>query len=353
MTYREEMVERWHRLREWTREHELSIGLTTLVILALLAYLMPDMAITVGPGQSGVLWRRFDGGTVTIADDGRPFIGRIGADRAGNPIGVREHIDDRHREVRRLGYQVWPYGEGLHFIWPWNRMYLYDIRLHQISHTYDVLTNDGLDVKAEVTIRWKPIEADLGKLHRDIGPHYVETLIIPLVGAYVREEIAHYTPDALYSPTRLVIQEAVRAKTKQALMSRFYPEIRRESYILVEDVLIRNVELPREVRQAIQDKVVQKHIAESFKYRLDRERQEAERKAIEAQGIQRFQAAINSTISEGYLRWKGIDATLELAKSQNAKIVVIGSGKDGMPIILGGMDGVQTPGAARPVITPP
>jgi regulator of protease activity HflC (stomatin/prohibitin superfamily) len=255
--------------------------------------------------------------------------------------------------MRRRGFRVWPFGEGIHLIWPWNRMYLYDIRLHQVSHTYDVLTNDGLDVKAEVTIRWKPIEADLGKLHRDIGPHYVETLIIPLVGSYVREEIAGYTPDALYSPLRLVIQEAVRAKTKQALMSRFYPEMRRESYILVEDILIRNVELPREVRAAIQDKVVQKHIAESFKYRLDRERQEAERKAIEAQGIQRFQAAINSTISEGYLKWKGIDATLELAKSQNAKIVVIGSGKDGLPLILGGVDGVQTSAAPRPAVAPP
>jgi regulator of protease activity HflC (stomatin/prohibitin superfamily) len=348
--------ENWAKIEVWASENATWLGLAVLIILAALVYLSPDMFISIGPGQSGVLWRRFAGGTVTMAADGRPFIGRIGADRAGNPIGVTEDIRKHHDELQRRGYREWPYGEGIHFIFPWDRMSIYDIRLQQVSHTYDVLTNDGLDVKAEVTIRWKPIEADLGKLHRDVGPEYVDTLLIPLVGAYAREEIARYTPDALYSPVRLEIQEAIRAKTKLALMSRFYPENKRESYVLVEDVLIRNVVLPAEVRQAIQEKVVQKHVAESYKYRLERERQEAERKAIEAQGIQRFQATINSTISEGYLKWKGIDATLELARSNNAKIVVIGTGRDGLPIILGGMDGLQVPtgpGAGGPVVAPP
>jgi prohibitin 1 len=205
---------------------------------------------------------------------------------------------------------------------------------------YDVLTSDGLDVKTEITIRWKPIEEDLGKLHRDIGPDYAETLIVPLVGAYAREEIARHQADALYSPTRLEIQEAIRAKTRRALMSRYYPLQHRESYLIVEDVLIRSVVLPAEVRAAIDEKVVQKHLAESYKYRLERETQEAERKSIEAAGIQRFQAALNGSVSDGYLKLRGIEATLELAKSQNAKIVVIGSGSNGVPVILGGMDSV-------------
>jgi len=347
--FRAWVIKQWLRFRAWARRHATALVLWALFLLAVFVYLWPDMVITVGPGHSGVLWRRFAGGTVTIADDGRPYIGRIGADRAGDPIGVTENIRYYHSEMLRRGYRVWPYGEGIHVIWPWNLMYVYSIRMQQVTHAYDVLTNDGLDVKAEMTIRWKPIEADLGKLHRDIGPAYVDTLLIPIVGAYAREEIARYPPDALYSPTRLVIQEAIRAKAKQALMSRFYPELRRESYVMIEDILIRNVALPAGVQQAIQEKVVQKHIAESFKYRLDRERQEAERKAIEAEGIRRFQATINSTISEGYLKWKGIDATLELAKSNNAKIIVIGTGKDGLPIILGGNEGVQvTPAPAPP-----
>ncbi len=228
-------------------------------------------------------------------------------------------------------------------------MFLYNIRLQQVSHTYDVLTNDGLDVKAEITIRFKPVEGDLGKLHRDIGPDYINTLIVPIVGAYAREEIARHPPDALYSPIRLVIQEEIRRKTKDALVNRFYPQDRRESYVLVDEILIRNVELPPEVKDAIQEKVVQKQLAEAYTYRLARERQEAERKALEAEGIRRFQAIVNTTISDSYLKWKGIDATLELAKSPNAKVVVIGAGTDGLPIILGGLEGTT---ATAPPGTP-
>lgn len=349
--FRNWVVDRWWAFREWAHAHETQIVLTALVILVIFVYLAPDMIITVGPGHSGVLWKRFAGGTVTIAPDDHPYIARIGANRIGDPTVMTENIRNHESAWERRGYHLWPYSEGIHLIAPWDRMYIYNIRLQQISHTYDALTNDGLDVKTEITIRWKPIEDDLGKLHRDIGPEYVDTLVIPLIGAFAREEIARVTPDALYSPARLAIQEAIRARTKAALMSRFYPELHRESYLIVEDVLIRSVELPPPVKAAIQDKIVQKQIAESYVYRLQRERQEAERKAIEAQGIQRFQATINSTISEGYLKWKGIDATLELAKSNNAKIVVIGAGRDGMPVILGGLDGMQN--GAGPTLGPP
>src|SRR5258708_5320682 len=333
---------RWRRLTGFVEVHSFSIIIGVLVLLALFVYLAPNMIISVGPGHAGVLWSRFFGGTVTVDADGRPFDGRIEANATGEAVKLHENLRRWNRDIRSRGHAVYPYGEGIHFIFPLDQVYIYNIRLQQVSQTYDVLTNDGLEVKAEVTIQWKAIEGDLGKLHRDIGPQYVDNLIIPIVGAYAREEIARYGPDALYSPTRLIIQDAIRAKTKQAMMTRFYPENRRESYVIVQEILIRSVVLPLEVRTAIQEKVVQKHLAESYKYRLDRERQEAERKSIEAEGIQRFQAKINSSISEGYLKWKGIDATLELAKSQNAKIVVIGTGKDGLPIILGGLE----PGAA-------
>jgi len=258
-----------------------------------------------------------------VAANAMPFAGRIRTDRAGEPLAMSE-------------LDLYPFAEGMRAIWPWDQMTIYNIRLQQVSHMYDVLTRDGLDVKAEITIRWKPIESDLGKLHRDIGPDYVNTLIIPTVGACAREEIAHYEADALYSATRLTIQENIRTKTKKALMSRYYPENHRESYVIVEDVLVRGVVLPPHVREAIEEKVAQKHLAESYKYRLDRERQEAERKKIEAEGIRRFQTAVAGNVSEGYLRLRSIEALLELAKSPNAKTVVVGSGKDGVPVIVGG-----------------
>jgi len=319
----------WTRPRRWLRAHSVAISLWTLILLTLCVYLADEMFVTVGSGEAGVLWRRFGGGTVTVSSDNRPYIGRIDADRTGEPRLLRENLKRKNVPL------AYPFSEGMHVIAPWDRMEIYNIRLQQVSHTYDVLTSDGLDVKAEITIRFKPIERDLGKLHRDIGPHYVDTLIIPIIGSYAREEMARYEADALYSPRRLEIQEAIRAKTRQVLMSRFYPEQNRESYVIVEDVLIRNVSLPAEVRAAIQDKIVQKQLAASYEYRLLREKLEADRKAIEGGGIRRFQSAVAGSISDQYLKLKGIEATLELAKSPNAKIIVVG-GKDGLPLLLDG-----------------
>jgi regulator of protease activity HflC (stomatin/prohibitin superfamily) len=117
--------------------------------------------------------------------------------------------------------------------------------------------------------------------------------------------------------------------------------------IRIENILIREIVLPEKVSEAIQDKVEQMHLADAYVYRLEREVQEAERKAIEARGIRRFQEEINGSITNEFLRWKGIDATLQLAKSNNAKVVVIGAGDEGLPIILGGLDSpAQTSGVA-------
>lgn len=347
----EPVESRWLRLKAWLRSRALVFALIFLLVLLLLAFLWPDIIVEIGPGQAGVLWKRFDGGTVTVANDGKPFIGRIDANMLGEATSLIENVDEKDDAVEDRGYRVYPYGEGIRFIWPWNEMYLYNIRLQQISHSYEVLANDGLEMKAQIAITWKPIEADLGRLHRDVGPDYVNVLLVPIVGACAREEIARHPPDALYSAQRLAIQEAIRNKVRQTMLSRFYPATHRESYLIVEDVLIREIILPPEIKKAIEDKVAQKHVAESYAYRLIREQQEANRKAIEAEGIRRFQEIINSTISDGYLKWKGIDATLELAKSPNAKIVVIGTGSgDGMPVILGNFE--NTPVVAAPRAAP-
>lgn len=347
----------WWRIRAFAFNHFLKLVLMLLVLAAVVLYLLPDIVVTINAGESGVLWQRFGGGTVTVDDDGTQFRSRISTDASGEPTALTEPTEPTgelksNADDQQTRNETWPYDEGTHLKWPWNKVYVYNIRLQEVTTTYDALTSDGLAIKAEVTIRWKPIEEDLGKLHRDIGPDYVDTMLVPLVGSFARQEIAAHKPDALYSPDRLAIQEAIREKTKQALVARFRPQAHRESYLLVEDVLIRNVQLPDEVAEAIEDKVIQKQQAEAFEHRLARERQEAVRKAIEAEGIRRFQETINSTISEGYLRWKGIEATLELAKSNNAKVVVIGAGEDGMPIILGGLDGVGAPAGAAPVPSP-
>jgi len=309
-----------------------TIVVSLLSILAVFVYLAPSIFVSVLPGEAGVLWSRFGGGTVTSQYGGEHFGGRIKANAAGQPIILNE------RGQSEGDAKPYPYSEGLHAKFPWDRFYTYNIRMQQHEQVYDVLASDGLDMKVVISVRWKPIEADLGKLHRDIGPDYLETLIIPIVGAHAREQIGLHRAEELYTEKRLEIQKNIRDTVKQEMVTTFYPEDRRESFFIVENILIRSIELPELVRTSIQEKVQQKHLADAYEYRLERERQEADRKAIEADGIRRFQEIIQKSISPDYLKWKGIDATLELARSNNAKIVVIGAGDDGLPIILGGLD---------------
>ena len=113
-------------------------------------------------------------------------------------------------------------------------------------------------------------------------------------------------------------------------------------------MLILDIELPAIVVNAINRKIEQYYISEEYKFRVERERRESERKQIEAVGIRNFQQTVSQGISDSYLRWRGIEATLQLAQSNNAKIVIVGGGKDGLPIILGNVDGPAAPPATRP-----
>lgn len=313
-------------MKKWLAHHKVELVLSLLGMLLIFVFLAPSIFISIHSGESGVVWHRFGDGTVIGPPGGGSFTARLGFDDAGDSV---EEADNPY---------PYPYSEGLRLKFPWDKMFIYDIRLQEHQVQYDVLAKDGLHMSISVSIRWKPIEADLGKLHQDVGPEYLETLIIPIVGAYAREEIGQFDADDLYAEQRLIIQNNILKNVQEAMVHEFYPASKRESLVRIENVLIREIVLPDKVREAIQDKVEQKHLADAYEYRLDREVQEADRKAIEAQGIRRFQEEINGSITNEFLRWKGIDATLQLAKSNNAKIVVIGAGDEGMPIILGGLD---------------
>lgn len=300
---------------------------TTIVIFLLIfmmavVYFAPTMFIFIKPGETGVLWKRFGGGTVTGGPEG--FVAEIEATPEGVPTTPGEGTP-------------YPYTEGFHLIFPWDKMFIYDLRLQQHFETLDVLSKDGLRMMVGLTVRWKIIESDVGKLHKMVGPEYVETLLIPTVGSYARARLAEASPDGIYSQSRLALQESIRQSVQDDLRHRFFPEMSRESMIIVEDVLIRDISLPQLVQDAIEEKLQELHRAEAMNYRLAGARIEAERKQVEAQGIQAFQTTIDGGISPNYLRWKGIEATLELAASPNAKVVVIGD-QDGLPLILGGLE---------------
>ncbi|MFT5595345.1 MAG: prohibitin 1, partial [Flammeovirgaceae bacterium] len=142
-----------------------------------------------------------------------------------------------------------------------------------------------------------------------------------------RKVIGRYDPEELYSSKRDVIQEEIFTDVKNRL---------KDKNIYLDAILIRGIELPPNIKMAIEKKLKQEQESQEYEFKIEKEKKEAERKRIEAQGIKDFQDIVSEGISDKLLRWKGIEATLSLAQSPNSKVVVIGQGDDGLPLILGG-----------------
>lgn len=163
-------------------------------------------------------------------------------------------------------------------------------------------------------------------VYQKIGPNYVVVLIEPNLRAAIREATASHTANALYSGEREMVANQIRDQLMGLLAQRG---------IVIESILLRDIQLPQTLKSSIEAKQQAEQEALAMNFRLQKEKQEAERKRIEAAGIRDFQQIVAQGISPQLLEWKGIEATETLAKSPNAKVVVIGSGKNGLPIILG------------------
>ncbi len=274
----------FRRFTEWWARHELKLTIGVLLLLFAIAWLWKDIVIPINAGERGVFFSRFTG---TITD------------------------------------RVYP--EGLHLIPPWDTMAVYNVRLQAVDRSYTVLSKDGLEITVDVTIRFRPAEKLVGRLHAQVGPGYVESVIVPEVGNGVRAVVSRYAPEDLYRESFLAIQEQIVDHARDEIQER---------YVFLDDVLVRAIVLPRTVAEAIQRKLAWEQAALEMEYRLDRERLEAERKRIEATGVRDFQTTIAAGLSTQYLRYKGIEATLELAKSPNAKVIVVGQGPGGLPLIF-------------------
>jgi prohibitin 2 len=286
------------RIETWIRAHFIGFSTTVIIVFFLIAFFGDDIFITIPPGRGGVLWLRFFGGTVTTAS----------------------------------------YGEGTKAIFPWDKIYIYDLRVRQENQDFDVLTREGLTITVNATLRFRLNPDAIGAINRYAGPEFVKTLVMPTVGASLRLVAAKQTLEEFYSTKRHGIEGAVLASLRGSVDNLIPGEWNGQPEILIEDFWIRSVRLPPELKSSIEEKLVQRQLADQYLYILQREDRERQRKIIEAQGIKAFQDIVSSGISENYLRWKGIDATLKLAESPNSKVVVIGAGKDGMPLILGSPD---------------
>lgn len=195
----------------------------------------------------------------------------------------------------------------------------------------EALSKNGLQILVEMSIRYRPIASELGTIHQTIGMDYKNVIVLPEVRSAARQVVGRYDPEELYSSKRDFIQDEIFNSVRERL---------ERMNIHLDAILIRSIELPQNIRTAIEKKLKQEQESQEYEFKIEKEEKEAQRKRIEAQGIKDFQDIVSDGISDKLLRWKGIEATLELAKSQNAKVVVIGQGKDGMPLILGGSEGM-------------
>lgn len=218
-------------------------------------------------------------------------------------------------------------GEGLHVVAPWNRLTRYDARTQDHREELHILTLNGLSVALEASIRYRPVQEELPRLHAEIGPEYYDVILAPVLRSEARKVGGRYAAEEIYSTKREVVEREVLEEAKRAIEGK---------HVELEAILIRDVDLPENIKRAISEKLEEEQKALKMEFTLNRERQEAERKRIEAAGIADFQRIVATGISQELLRWKGIEATESLAQSPNAKVVVIGSGKDGLPLILGG-----------------
>ncbi|WP_395456222.1 prohibitin family protein [Azospirillum melinis] len=291
-------------LGHWYDEHRRSLLCTLLVGILIFLYFAPSIVVFIPAGHGGVLWKRFHEGT-------------------------------------QMGPAL---AEGVHVIFPWDKIEVYDLRLQEDTRSYSAIANDGLNVSIEITVRYRPYAEMLAALHKNVGPRYLEVLLVPEVGSVSREIVSRFKADELYAHRRLRVQTetyeqvADRVMYAQLIGAENVPKPdgrTKTGYLLIQDILIRNVALPEAIMASIERKIQQDQAAQEYQFRLQRELFESQRKQLEGQGIRAFQETVQANLTENYLRWRGIEATLELAHSPNAKIVVIGNAASGgLPLIL-------------------
>lgn len=219
------------------------------------------------------------------------------------------------------------YGEGLNVHAPWVDVIRYDVRVQEQLEKNEALSSNGLSIGTDVSVRWRPVTSELPQLHTTYGVDYYRKLIQPELRSVVREVIGQFTPEQLYSSKRTELQEEIFSLVNRGV---------EDDFVQIEAILIRDVRLPEQIKGAIEEKLKEEQEAERYEYTIQKERLEAERKRIEAEGEAAYQRIITASLTTQFLRFKGIEATQELANSPNSKTVIVGGGGDGLPLILGG-----------------
>lgn len=263
------------------------ITIPVIIAAIILIILLAKSAVTIGSGQAGVLYKTFDNGVVTDES---------------------------------------PLGEGFHIVAPWNKVFIYEVRQQELFEKMKVLSSNGLEIQIDGSAWYQPIYGDLGKLHQNLGENYLQRVIQPAIRSAARSVVGRYTPEQLYSSKRDAIQDEIFEETKKIL---------KDQYIQLNEFLVRDVTLPGTIKDAIERKLRQEQESLEYEFRLVTAAKEAEKVIIEAEGKAESNRILSASLTDKILQDKGIDATMKLAESPNSKVIVIGSGDSGLPIILG------------------
>ena len=264
----------------------IAVGVVGLILVIALSN---SIFVTIQPGFRGVLFKKFGGGL------------------------DKENV----------------FGQGFHVLAPWNTMHLYDVKEQTTEESMEVLENNGLSISVEVSVRFNPMSNKIGYVHENFGVDYVRVLVIPEVRSAVRQVMGRYSAEEIYSTKRSEVESSIITETERSFSSE-------KNNIQMNALLIRSINLPANITRAIENKLEQEQEALAYEFRLQKETSEAERKRIAAEGEAAANAIINSSLTTQLLRMRGIEATIKLAESNNTKVIIIGSGKDGLPLILGG-----------------
>ncbi len=219
-------------------------------------------------------------------------------------------------------------GPGYHMKVPWSDANVFDVTENQIEETMDVLDKNGLGISVDITVRFHPVYDSIGEIYETFRLDYIRRLVIPEVRSTVRQVMGRYTAEEIYSTKRPEVEGAIKSETDGILGAE-------GNNIEMRALLIRAIKLPEQIRMAIESKLKQEQEALAYQFRLDKEKSEAERKRIAADGEAIANKIINSSLTDELLKMRGIEATIEISASPNAKVIVIGGGKEGLPLILG------------------
>ena len=216
--------------------------------------------------------------------------------------------------------------EGIHLINPLKTMNEMSIRSQTVKESASTPSSEGLMMRLDTSLIYHLNPDRAGEVFQKLGLKYDDVVIEPSLRSAVREATASHTANALYSSERDIVAKQIYDELNNQLTPRG---------VTIENVLLRDIQLPETLKQSIEAKQQAEQEALAMNFRLQKETQEAQRKRIEAQGIRDFQQIVAQGITPSLLEWKGIEATEKLADSSNAKVVVVGNPKNGLPLILG------------------